>query len=252
LRREREEITVLFKTAPEKSRRDRERHSTEVIGINKNGELLRLYPPGLRSGEELVDFRMYSLLETMLTKPENDFRWESRKILGYTNLQNPHKKRETIRLIQSLAKSIEKLNIEGSSLGVVKPEILDIEIKVNNIETYDRQRYFSLLREFLEKGRKMPVEVRYIFKCKGEAACRGHKVLLLDWESNETIRNILREQKKPETVKKRIRECFFDLIKERELYFIIGTHLNYGTWMITGVFCPENSRNQSRLSGFYN
>jgi hypothetical protein len=87
LRREREEITVLFKAAPEKSRRDEERHSMEVIGINKNGELLRLYPQGVRSQEELVDFRMNALLEVMVAKHEYDFRWESKKILGYTNLR---------------------------------------------------------------------------------------------------------------------------------------------------------------------
>lgn len=195
MRREKEEITVLFKTAPEKIVRDQERHSMGVVGINKNGELLRLYPQGLRYGEEIVDFRMNSLLEVMVTKPENDFRWESRKILTYTNLQSPHKKRKIEGLIQSLATSIEKLNIEGSSLGVVKPELLDLEIKVNSTGTYDRQQYFSFVREFLEKGRKMPVEVRYVFKCKGETACRGHKVILLDWEFNEAIRNVIRRSK---------------------------------------------------------
>lgn len=252
MRREKEEITVLFKTVSEKNRIEQERRSIEVIGINKVGELLRLYPLELRSQEGLVDFRMNSLLEVMVTKPENDFRWESRKILSYTNLQNPHKKRRIKELVQPLSTSIEKLNIEGASLGVVKPELLDLEIKVNRIETCDKQQYFSLLREFLEKGRKMPVEVRYVFKCKEETACKGHKVILLDWELNEAIREIIRKQKEPETVKKKIRDCFFDLIKEKEPYFIIGTHLNYGNWMIIGVFYPENSRIQSNLFEFYN
>jgi hypothetical protein len=252
LKREKEEITVLFRTAPEKAKKDEERHSVEVICINKNGELLRLYPSGVRSEDNLFDFKNSELLEVVVTKPENDIRWESRKILGYTNLQNPHKKRKIKGLIQPLVTSIEKLNIEGASLGIVKPEILDIEVKINSIETYDRQQYFFFLREFLEKGRKIPVEVRYFFKCKGEATCRGHKITLLDWESNEIIRNIIRAQKSPEIVKMKIRERFFDLIKEREIYFIMGTHLNYGIWMITGVFSPENNKNQSRISGFYN
>ena len=97
---------------------------------------------------------------------------------------------------------------------MVKPEILDIEIKVNSIETYDRQQYFNLMGDFLEKGERagMPVEVRYIFRCEGEEACRGHKIILLDWEFNETVRNIIRDEQEPAAVERKIREHFFDLM----------------------------------------
>ncbi|HET8685768.1 MAG TPA: hypothetical protein VFM18_03780, partial [Methanosarcina sp.] len=146
------------------------------------------------------------------------------------------------------------LNIEGASLGVIKPEILNIEIKVNSTEAYDRQQYFNLMGDFLEKGEKtarMPVEVRYFFRCEGEDACRGHKMILLDWEFNEAIRNIIRDEQKPAAVERKIKEHFSDLTKEKELYFIMGTHFTYGTWMITGLFCPEkNGKIQSSLSGF--
>ncbi len=43
----------------------------------------------------------------------------------------------------------------------------------------------------------MPVEIKYIFRCEGEEACRGHKIVLLDWELNEAVRNIVREIKNP-------------------------------------------------------
>jgi len=194
LRREKEEIAVLVRSTPEKSKKDGNGHPVGVTGINKDGELLRLYPFGFRYGEGLVDFRKNDLLEVTVTKPEHDIRWESRKVLSYVNLQSPLKEREIKELVLPLVKSVERLNTEGESLGVVKPEILDIEIKVNSIETYDRQQYFNLMGDFLEKGERagMPVEVRYIFRCEGEEACRGHKIILLDWEFNETIRNIIR------------------------------------------------------------
>lgn len=254
MRREKEEIAVLVRATPEKSKTDGEGHAVGVIGINKHGELLRLYPLGFRYGEGLVDFRKNDVLEVTVIKPEHDIRWESRKVLSYVNLGKPLKEREIKELVLPLVTSVERLNIEGASLGVVKPEILDIEIKVNSIEIYDRQQYFNLIGDFLEKGEKagMPVEVRYIFRCEGEEACRGHKIILLDWEFNETVRNIIRHEHEPAAVERKIKEHFFDLMTERELYFIMGTHFTYGTWMITGLFCPEkNGRNQSSLSGFY-
>ena len=92
------------------------------------------------------------------------------------NLEKSLKEREIKELVLPLVKYIERLNIEGASLGVVKPEILNIEIKVNSTEAYGRQQYFNLIGDFLEKGEKtarMPVEVKYFFRCDGEKACRG-------------------------------------------------------------------------------
>ena len=91
MRREKEEIAVLVRATPEKSKRDGDGHPVGVIGINKDGELLRLYPLGFRYGEGLVDFRKNDLLEVTVTKPEHDIRWESRKALSYVNLRRPIK-----------------------------------------------------------------------------------------------------------------------------------------------------------------
>ncbi|RXA20613.1 hypothetical protein EQO05_05350 [Methanosarcina sp. MSH10X1] len=254
MRREKEEIAVLVRATPEKSKKDWEGHAVGVIGINKHRELLRLYPLGFRYGEGLVDFRKNDMLEVTVTKPEHDIRWESRKVLSHTNLGKSLREREIKELILPLVTSIERLNIEGASLGVIKPEIQNIEIRVNSTEAYDRQQYFNLMGDFLEKGEKtarMPVEIRFYFRCEGEKACRGHKVILFDWEFNETVRNIIRDVHKPAAVEKKVKEHFSDLIKEKELYFIMGTHFTYGTWMITGLFCPEkNGKIQSSLSGF--
>jgi hypothetical protein len=254
LRREKEEIAVLVRATPEKSKKDGDGHAVGVIGINKNGELLRLYPLGLRYGEGLVDFRKNDLLEVTVTRPDHDIRWESRKVLSHKNLEKQVKEREIKELVLPLVTSIERLNIEGASLGVVKPEILNIEIKVNSTEAYDRQQYFNLMGDFLEKREKttrMPVEIRFFFRCEGEEACREHKIILLDWEFNENARKIIREEQEPAAIEKKIKEHFSDLMKKRDLYFIMGTHFTYGTWMITGLFCPEkNSKTHSSLPGF--
>lgn len=253
MRREKEKIAVLVRATPEKSKRNGEGHAVGVTGINRDGELLRLYPLRFRYGEGLVDFRRKDLLEVTVTRPENDPRWESRKVLDYVNLGRPAKDREIKELILPLVTSLERLNIEGASLGVVKPELQDIEVKVNSLDTFDRQEYFDMMGDFLEKGEKagMPVEIKYTFRCEGEEACRGHKIVLLDWGLNETVRSIIREEKEPLAVKKRIREQLFENLKEKELYFIMGTHFIYGTWLITGIFGPEKEgANQKSIFDF--
>ncbi|MGB9929596.1 MAG: hypothetical protein ACPK85_14540 [Methanosarcina sp.] len=250
---EKEEIAILVKATPEKGRVGEEEHTVGVIGVNKNKEILRLYPLGFRYGVGSGNFRKNDLLEVAISKPEYDLRWESRKVLSYTNLEKSLKEREVKERILPLSTSIERLNKEGSSLGIIKPEILNLEVKVNNIELYERQQYFNLIGDFLEKGERsrMPVEVRYIFKCKGEKACRGHKIILLDWEFNEGIRRIIRENKELVTLEKEIPEYAFSIMKEKEVYFVMGTHFIFGTWMIIGLYFPERgSKNQSKLSGF--
>jgi len=251
LKREKEEIIVLVKATPEKSKR--QGHAVGVTGINKDGELRRLYPLKYRYGEGLVDFGRNDRLEVTVTKPEQDLRWESRKVLDYVNLGQPLKDREIRELVLPLATSLERLNIEGASLGVVKPELLDVEIRVNSIEIHDRQQYFNLMGDYMEKrGKvKMPVELRYVFRCEGEEACRGHKIILLDWEFNETARKIIRSERNTGVVEKKIHEEFFERMQERDLYFIMGTHFRYGTWMIQGIVCPEKyGVNQSSLQDF--
>ncbi len=251
MKREKEEIIVLVKATPEKSKR--QGHVVGVTGINKDGELRRLYPLKYRYGEGLVDFGRNDRLEVTVTKPEHDLRWESRKVLDYVNLEHPLRDREIGELVLPLATSVERLNIEGASLGVVKPELLDVEIRVNSTEVHDRQQYFNLMGDFLEKREKVkiPVELRYVFRCEGEEACRGHKIIVLDWEFNETARKMIKSERDMGVVEKKIREDFFERMQERDLYFIMGTHFRYGTWMILGVFCPEkDSRNQSSLQDF--
>ncbi|MCQ1534614.1 hypothetical protein FTO70_02685 [Methanosarcina sp. KYL-1] len=251
MKREKEEIIVLVKATPEKSKMHG--HVVGVTGINKEGELRRLYPLKSRYGEGLVDFGKNDRLEVTVTKPEHDLRWESRKVLDYVNLEQPLKDREVRELILPLATSVERLNIEGASLGVVKPEILDVEVKVNSTEVHDRQQYFSLMGDFLEKRErgKIPVEIRYVFRCEGEEACRGHKVIVLDWELNETVRKIMRSERDGGVIEKKILEQLFGLLEEKELYFIMGTHHRYGTWMVMGVFCPEKDIiNQRSLHDF--
>jgi hypothetical protein len=52
---------------------------------------------------------------------------------------------------------------------------------------------------------------------------------MLDWEFNETLRNIIRSEQKPSDIIGKIREYFFERSQGKELYFIMGTPFTYGT-----------------------
>src|SRR4030067_3584174 len=102
-----------------------------------------------------------------------------------------------LRKAKNMVASIEKLKKEDASLGVIKPELTGIDVIINSTDIYDQQTYFSLADDYLEKREKvkMPVELRYQFKCKDEPECKGHDIILIDWELNELARNLMRKEK---------------------------------------------------------
>ena len=88
----------------------------------------------------------------------------------------------------------------------------------------------------------MPVELRYQFKCKDEPECKGHNIILIDWELNELARNVMRNEKDKKIIEDKIKNKFFDFMKTRDLYFFMGTHFRFGTWIIIGLFYPQKRK----------
>lgn len=237
-----EKVLVLVRAIPEKS--ERYGYLICVAGINESNEWRRLYPFEFSYGEKLVDFRKKDLIDVTLANPDNDIRMESRKVTAHRNLNSPQKEEEILLRIIPLVSSIEKLNKESASLGVIKPELTGIDVKVNSTNIYDEQTYFSLADDYLEKREKvkMPIELRYQFKCKDEPECKGHNIILIDWELNELARNVMRREQNKMIIEDKIKNKFFDFMKTRDLYFFMGTHFRFGTWIIIGLFYPQKRK----------
>jgi hypothetical protein len=246
-----EKILVFVRATPEES--TKYRYKVCVAGITEKNEWRRLYPFKFVYGEKLIDFKKKDVIEVEICEPDNDKRRESRKVLGYRNLNAPLDDDKALKQLLPLISSIEKLESEKASLGVIKPVLTGVEIKVNDTKIYDDQAYFSVAGDFMEKREKVkiPIELRYHFKCDNEPACKGHKIILIDWELNELARNILKKENDPNVVEQKIKEKFYDFMLGRDLYFILGTHFKYGTWMIIGLFYPPKGRlNQKSLAEY--
>lgn len=240
-----EKILVLVRAIPEKS--DRYGYLICVAGINENNDWRRLYPFKFSYGERLVDFGKKDLIDVTLTDSDNDKRKESRKVITHENLNSPLNDGEVLQRIMPLVSSIEKLKKEEASLGVIKPELTEINVIINSTDIHDQQTYFSLADDYLEtletrEKVKMPVELRYKFKCKDEPECKGHNIILIDWELNELVRNLMRREKDKKNIEDKIKNKFFDFMKTRDLYFFMGTHFRYGTWIIIGLFYPQKRK----------
>jgi len=238
LNEETEKILVLVRATPEESRKHD--HLVCVAGINEMNQWRRLYPFRFSYGEGLIDFRKRDLIEVTLANPDNDKRRESRKVTHHRNLNSRLTDEEVRERISPLVSSIEKLSEGNASLGVIKPELQGIDVTVNSTDVYDEQTYFSIAGDYLERRErvKMPVELRYRFRCMNEPECKGHNIILIDWELNELARNVMRRENDLKVIEEKIKAKFFDFMKTRDLYFFMGTHFRFGSWLIIGIFYP--------------
>ena len=247
-----ERVLVLARACPEKSRKYV--HSVCVAGITQNGEWRRLYPFPFSYGKGFIKFKKKDIIEAVVSIPSNDKRKESRKVMSSKNLSSPLDDKRLINRILHLVTSLEALNKENASLGVIKPIISDLEVKINDTNVYDEQKYFSLTESFLERREKvkLPVEVRYVFRCRGEKVCKKpHKIIVIDWEVNELVRNVMRRTKDVNEIKRKIRWRFYDFMKKRDLYFVVGTHFKFPKWLIIGILYPKKGILAQKSIGEY-
>lgn len=238
-----ETILILVRTMPEESRKYG--HKVCVAGINENGEWRRLYPFKFDYGKKEIDFKKKDIIEVQLIKPPNDKRVESRKVITHKNIHNPLDDRQVLNKIKPLISSIKELKEKKASLGIVKPQIIDFEIKAHHNQIYDEQKYLALwTEEFLETREKvkLPVEARYVFRCMySSCSCskKPHRIKIIDWELNELARNLMKKYQDKKLIEEKIKERFFDWMKERDVYFFLGTHFKFKTWIIIGIFYPD-------------
>lgn len=251
-----EQLLVLGKACPIISKKYE--HLVCVAGITDSGEWRRVYPvpwdvfwkgKGTR-------FRKKTWIEYELESEEpSDRRPESRKVIS----QSIHEIRECDysdikKILEKNLVSMEYLDSKKQteiSLGVIKPVITGFVAADNThySELQEKQKQQTILGQSAVLIDLPKKEFRYRFNCSGSATCPGHEMLCIDWELGELYRNcenyrILGKYPDETTVLEKVKQRMLDdMIKKPELFFIVGTHNRWGTYMVISIIYPKKSDN---------
>jgi hypothetical protein len=131
------------------------------------------------------------------------------------------------------------------SLGIIHPkrindfiiEPIEREWKPEWKSLYDQLRLLGPEQKPLEK---ISYKFSYDFIC-GESGCKGHKMMIEDWEICELYRK-MRDKYEDEAVAiSEVKKKFFNQIcaSDRDTHFFVGTVLKFGSWVILGAFWPK-------------
>jgi len=246
-----ERMLVLAKATPTLSKKYQE--LVCIAGITDKGEWRRIYPVRWecfwQRSDKKFSKKQWIEYETEVDRP-SDHRKESRKVREITiKPLNEARFSEIKDLIKNRITTLEKLQEVGvreESLGVIKPLILDfVEEKSDLHEKAEGMKPQKTL--FGKEAVRLDVpekQYSYIFYCSD--TCRTkHKLLCEDWELTELYRNC--KQYRDVGVYKDDNELFLkikqrmleDMLKKNELYFVVGSHYRFPSFMIVGVLYPK-------------
>ena len=249
---EKKQITVITKAYPEYSKRHGNVACT--AGITKDGEWIRLYPIDMRHFVENDKISKFDIIEVeCIPDPDKLGRKESHKVRPESikiidkSLTKPKvdwKRRNDVVLpllsnsIESLQQSYEE---KKTSLGLIKPvELLEF-VKTDQLQIYEQNGWsFTVNLDGMKipQVTKIPHIFKYRFTCQG---CKEqeHNMQCEDWELFESYRSWGKTYKDPSILWDKLKYKYFDwMLKERDLYFIMGMYSQYPTWFIVGLYYP--------------
>lgn len=245
---QKEKLLVLAKTYPTVSRKYE--HLVCSAGITEKGELRRIYPVPWNvfwgGGFKKKSWIEYILQDNL----PSDHRKESRKIIteSIMNLKDADFA-DIKRILDSKITTIEELNRQSHrevSLGIIRPfEIMDLvaEENPNFDKNVQKKAQQTLTGGSVVKIWIPPKVFSYIFKCCKD--CKSHKMMCEDWELLALYRNcneyfLQGKYKSEDEVLSKVKNRFFtELLKKRYIYFIVGTHFRFNTYMIVGIIYPK-------------
>jgi len=251
-----ESIVVLAKTYPECS----EKYGCLVctVGINEEGEWRRIYPIPwylfMRpSKEKGLNFKKWDVISVKLQKANHDARKESYKVLEpekievIDSVQDWNERRRFAQ--EHLDPCMETLWQEKRSLGLIRPRTVKDFVEKERHRIKDKgekavldRSIQALLPEFEPPAKPWweglrPREIPWIgyqYTCQGKG-CKGHSMMCIDWE----IQELYRKQGYQKT-----RQKALDWMRERDLYFGVGTTWRFPTWMIISLIYPPKMLDQ--------
>ena len=138
---------------------------------------------------------------------------------------------------------------DHTSLGIIKPKKYQFKIrkKIDEIEVIKSNFVQKTLDGFKIK---IPDQIEKVFSYKfhcDDPKCKGHDMICEDWELFEAFRSWKKKYPVPTELEKKLKEKFDTNMRKRDLYFIVGTTSQFGTWVIIGLYYPPKNKNKSLL-----
>jgi hypothetical protein len=251
-----QEMTVLItvKTYPLPSEGYQELVCT--AGVLQDGSFVRLYPIDYRYRPYWQWYGKYQWVKVVAEKNVRDPRPESYRPVSGTPIRPigvpldtkknwaERKKYVLAKGVQSMC-GLQSLSQSKQSLGIIRPKEVT-KFTVEPVERTWKPKWVALLRQENLFGlqhkplEKIPYKFSYTFTCE-ETGCKGHKMMIEDWEIGELYRNMLIKFKDEATAVQKVKEKFYDQIcaEKRDPHFFVGTVLKHGTWVILGAFWPK-------------
>ena len=246
-----EQLLVLAKTYPSISHKYE--HLVCVGGITDKKEWRRVYPIAWQIFWGGGFKKKYWIEYEKQNDERSDHRPESRKINSKTIKELYEADFKDIKhILDDRLTTLENLTSRSHkevSMGVIKPfKILDF-IPENN-EHYEKlkekQKQTSLSGKSVVQVDIFPKVFSYVFYCSPDCKTK-HKIMCEDWELMALYRNCERLRKEgtykdENEVFEKVKQRFLkELPNKRDLYFIVGTHYRFNTYLIVGVVYPRNS-----------
>lgn len=245
-----ERLLVLGKASPVSSRKYEE--LVCVAGITENNNWRRIYPLPWKIfwGDCSTKFKKKSWIEYEMNCDEpSDHRKESRKILYETIKPLSEEKYQNLKSILdknlTTLEELQSKNHKEVSLGVIKPVILDF---VEEDNPHLEKLKIKKEQKTLFGGNALRLDIpeksfSYKFKCCNN--CEGHKIICEDWELGELYRKCYQYMKEgkykdeKEVFDKVKNKMFNEMLAKKEVYFIVGTHYRFNTYIIIGLIYPK-------------
>jgi hypothetical protein len=249
-----EKILVLVKAYPSLSQRYVE--TVCVAGVTDKGEWRRLYPVPYRRLQQQQRFKKYHWIEADTTPNTHEKlgRKESHKVdaasirilsaVGTEKGTWSARNRLLLPLKTHSLEALEELKKKDkTSLGLIRPKaVTDFKIiPLSECREWEREliegNQRTLFEEYTSPLEKIPWKFSYSFTCD-DPRCKGHTIMCEDWELMESWRSWRKQYPTQDLLLAKIKEHYFDWMKQRDLHFFVGTEWRYNRFIIIGLYYP--------------
>lgn len=258
-------ILIAVKTYPSLSQKYDELVCT--AGFREDGSWIRIYPVPFRKLDYAQQYKKWEWISLDVVKNTSDFRPESYRpadidseLIRVDTIDARHWEERKKIVLKNVRDNLDDLIAEakdentGTSLAVLKPkEIIDFKYKPCERE-WDKDKLMAVLarhaqislfdkqetEKLFKVVRKLPYKFSYIFTTEDG---KKRDLMIEDWEVGALYWNMIHKGCTEKEACQAVQKKFFDELTQRDLYFLMGTTLQYhkvapNPFIIIGVFYP--------------